>query len=352
MRGMVIKLYPNKVQRSKIQEHIDTCRFVYNKALEIRIEAYKNEQLSIGAYAIMSMLTVMKNTDEYNWINDTDSQSIQYAVLNLDTAYKSFFRRVKLGTAAPGFPRFRSRKRPVQSYQYPQRVKVNDQHSKIYLPKIGWVKCRGYRDDLPGSIKTVTIKLHSDGYITASVLVDYTPVVEPLDNTTYIGLDVGVKKIVTDSTGYMFLPLDIGKDITRMKKLQRTRQRTVDRTMLEQGVTKYQDMIPSNNLVRTHAAITKLFRKITNKRDYYLHTIANHYLGYRVIYVEDLNIKQMLSNTVGTEDNPNYMSRMDKRLHNLVSNQSWGKLFSILEYKLSIRKAGIYSTTRVYISDV
>jgi len=88
MTGMVIKLYPNKVQRSKIQEHVDTCRFVYNRALALRIDAYENNQHSIDAYTIIGMLTVMKNSDEYNWLKDTDSQSIQQAVLNLDTDNK------------------------------------------------------------------------------------------------------------------------------------------------------------------------------------------------------------------------------------------------------------------------
>ena len=44
-----------------------------------------------------------------------------------------------------------------QSFQYPQRVKIED--NKVYLPKVGWVKCKGLRSDINGKIKTVTVSL-------------------------------------------------------------------------------------------------------------------------------------------------------------------------------------------------
>jgi len=33
-----------------------------------------------------------------------------------------------------------------QSFQYPQRVKLNDDKNKIFLPKVGWIKCKGFRE--------------------------------------------------------------------------------------------------------------------------------------------------------------------------------------------------------------
>ena len=104
MRGMVIKLYPNKVQQQRIQEHIDICRFVYNKSLAIRKEAYEQHKSTIGKYTLMGMLKDLKYTEEFSWLNNATAQTIQYAILNLDKAYTNFFRRVKQGTIPPRVP--------------------------------------------------------------------------------------------------------------------------------------------------------------------------------------------------------------------------------------------------------
>ena len=350
MRGMVVKLYPNKVQQQRIQEHIDICRFTYNKSLELRKEAYEQHKSSIGKFKLITMIKELKHTEEFSWMKSAHSQTIQQSILNLDKAYTNFFRRVKQGTAAPGFPKFKSRKNPLQSFQYPQGIQINDRHSKLYLPKIGWVKCRGYRDDHICDIKTVTIRRWSDGTITASILVDYVPKIRASRSKRTIGIDVGTNKLATDSEGTMFPPLDLSHEVRSMKRLQRSLAAIVDSAKDRQNVTTYQDIVPFNNMVRTQAAIAKLFRKITNKRDNYIHHVANHYLSYKLVYVEDLNIKSMMKSTVGTEDNPNYQSRQDKRLHNLVANQAWGKLFTILEYKLLERKSMLVKVPPEYTS--
>ena len=350
MRGMVIKLYPNKVQKQRIQEHIDICRFTYNKSLAIRKEAYEQHKSTIGKFKLITMIKELKHIEEFSWVNNASAQTVQQSILNLDKAYTNFFRRVKQGTVAPGFPRFKSRKNPLQSFQYAQYTKINDCHSKLYLPKIGWVKCGGYRDDFIGDIKTVTIKKWSGGTITATILVDYVPKIRASRSKKTIGIDIGTNKLAIDSEGTMFPPLDLSKEVSSMKRLQRSLAAIVDSAKDRQNVTTYQDIVPFNNMVRTQAAIAKLFRKITNKRDNYIHHVANHYLSYKLVYVEDLNIKQMMKSTVGTEDNPNYQSRQDKRLHNLIANQAWGKFFTILEYKLLRLKSMLVKVPPEYTS--
>jgi len=43
--------------------------------------------------------------------------------------------------------------------------------------------------------------------------------------------------------------------------------------------------------------VAKTYEKITNQRDYFLHKVANKYVAnYGVIYIEDLNIKDMDKN--------------------------------------------------------
>lgn len=350
--GMQIKLYPTKVQLQNIKNHIDTSRFIYNHMLAKRLEAYQVDKTTIGKYDLMQLATSMKHTEEYDWLQDVHSQTLQRSIHNLDTAFKNFYRRVKQGHGPNGFPRFKSRKNPLQSFQYPQGVHPNSAYSKIYLPKIGYVKCRGYRKELNGPIKTVTIKVSNSGRVSASLLIDYTPITQPNTNANYIGLDVGTNKFVTDSTGVMHLPLDLTNQVTRIKHLQKMLANMITHAKTKQGVSKYSELVLSNNVIRVQSAIAKQFEHITNKRDNYVHHIANKYLQYRVVYVEDLNIQDMLKSTVGTEDHPNYQSRQDTRLHNLVARQAWGKFFTVLEYKLARRKSGLVRVPPAYTSQM
>jgi len=202
MTGMRVKLYPTKVQLQQINRHIDTSRFIYNYMLAMKIESYTKDKTSIGKYTLTKLITSMKQSDEYTWLKDAHTQSLQMSIFNLDTAFKNFFRRVKQG-GPPGFPKFKSKKNPIQSYQYAQYVKPNSNYTKMRLPNIGWVKCRGYRKELTGNIKTVTIKVANSGTVTASLLIDHIPVTVPNKNASYIGIDVGTNKFVTDSTGVM-----------------------------------------------------------------------------------------------------------------------------------------------------
>lgn len=86
----------------------------------------------------MQRITSLKDRDNTSWLKKADSQALQCSIDNMDKAYKHFFK-------GGGFPKFKSRHHSKQSYQYPQRVKIEG--SKVYLPKVGWVKCKGLRED-------------------------------------------------------------------------------------------------------------------------------------------------------------------------------------------------------------
>lgn len=353
MRGMIVKLYPNRVQLQKIQHNVDSARFVYNHILGIRKEAYMANKKVPSWPQLSAYLTCLKTTEGYEWLQDAYSQSLQMSLRNLKTSYTNFFRNVKHGRIKPGFPSFKSRKIAKNSYQYPQSVVVNPAHSKIRLPGVGWVKMRGFRDEFSeAAIKTVTITIHKDGRVTASLLMDYTPILPQCTDASYVGIDVGIRKFATDSNNTQHEPLDLSSTIASIKKLQRSIDRQTQAAMTAQEVTSYKHIAPSNNMVRTRTAIAKLYQKLINKRDNYIHHVANTYLGYRIVYVEDLQITDLLASFIGTIDSPNLMSRRDKRLHNLIASQSWGKFYSILEYKLAARGSKLVKVPPAYTSQM
>ena len=90
----------------------------------------------------------------------------------MDNAYKHFFK-------GSGYPKFKSKNRSRKSFQYTQRDKI--ENNKVYLQKVGQVKCKGLRDEISGKIKTVTVSYEAYQYH-AIILFD-NPDIEIKPNT-------------------------------------------------------------------------------------------------------------------------------------------------------------------------
>ena len=107
LRVVKVRLYPNKEQQLLIHQHFGSCRFVYNMLLDAKIKAYEcNDNLSI--YDLKKRLVPMKNAIGGEFLKQIDSTALQNSIINMDKAYKNFFRKIKLGEKK-GFPKFKSK---------------------------------------------------------------------------------------------------------------------------------------------------------------------------------------------------------------------------------------------------
>ena len=187
LKAYKYRMYPNKEQENLFFQHFGACRFVYNWGLENKIRTYESDSKSISRFTLNKMLPDLKS--EHVWLKDVNSQSLQGATLNLENSFTRFFREKK------GFPKFKSRKNPVQSFSVPQGYDVNFETHKIRLPKIGWVKTKLHRR-YEGISKTATVSVTSTGQFYISILVDdgqERPVAQHFDKNTTVGIDVGIK---------------------------------------------------------------------------------------------------------------------------------------------------------------
>ena len=128
------RIYPNKTQESLLQKTFGCVRFIYNYFLDRRIKAYEQNKNTIGYNECSKELTQLKK--EKKWLKEPDKSSLQNALKNLDTAYKNFFNRQKVG-----FPKFKSKKNRYKSY----KTNMTNNNivflgNKIKLPKIGKIK--------------------------------------------------------------------------------------------------------------------------------------------------------------------------------------------------------------------
>ena len=302
LRAYKYRIYPNKEQSILINKTIGCSRFVYNHYLNKRIELYKEENKTMNYYACANDLTSLKK--EYEWLQEVDSISLQQTLKDLDHTYQNFFRRVKKGEKEVGFPRFKSKKNPKQSYRT-QNINSNIEiiDNKIKLPKLGLVKFVNSRS-FEGKIKSCTIRRNSSGKYFASILVEEEIQTLPQNNNT-VGFDLGISD---------FLATSDGEIIKNPKTLYQYEQKLAK---LQRQLAKKQK--GSNRYKKQSIKIARLYERIKNIRTDFLQKLSTQIIKEnQLIISEDLNVKSMVQN------------------HNLakaISDVSWSEFCRMVEYK-------------------
>ena len=88
------RLYPTPAQEKAMQGTLDAARWVYNQALEMRRNAWKEKEESLSLYDTIKLLPGWKRENE--WLKQAHSQVLQNAAVRVDLAFKAFFRQCPL----------------------------------------------------------------------------------------------------------------------------------------------------------------------------------------------------------------------------------------------------------------
>ena len=321
LKACKIRLYPNEYQKHIIATQIGGARYIYNRMLALKNFAYKKFGKNVGKFDLIKHATKLKQRDKTLWLKDIDSQALQQSISNMDLAYKNFFSRVKKGEVS-GFPKFKSKHHSRQSYQYPQRVKLSEDNKKVFLPKVGWIKLKGFRDDFKGKIKTVTVSVEAYQYHASILIDDGIEDVKISHNNQSIGLDVGVKLIVADSNGNKVKPLE------QKRELHKLELRAKQLSNKKKG---------SKNRIKAKEKLAKIHIQIANKRKDFLHKLSTKYSENQTIIVEDLKIKNMSKSAKGTIEKHGKNVKAKSGLNRAITQSSWGMFFDMLDYKLKQR---------------
>lgn len=267
------RLFPTKAQTRAMQKALDACRWVYNKVLEVRHDAWEEREETYSLYDTIKMLPGWKA--EHPFLKDAYSQSLQNVCIRVDLAFKAFFRRVKAGEE-PGYPRFRGRDF-YDSFTYPQdgfRLIEN----RLRLSKIGDVKIVLHRP-IEGRVKTLTIKRSPTGKWFASFSVEVEArALPPLGSI--VGIDVGLTHFATLSTGEVIPnPRFFKQEEKALAKAQRRLSEA------ERGTSERRKL---------RKVVARIHERIASKRLDFAHKLSAHLIEtYQVIAFEKLDIQEM-----------------------------------------------------------
>lgn len=302
-----------KAQRRTAAPHAPLCRFVSARLQQgagIAAGAPRGGRKKLGYAALCKSLTEWKAQPETLWLNETPSQALQQSLKNLERAYKNFFEK------RADFPRFK-KKGHSDSFRYPQGIKLDQGNSRVFLPKLGWLRYRNSRDVL-GEVKNATVS-QSGGKWFISIQTE-REVDQPLPNGEAVGIDMGIARFATLSDGSHIEPLNSFKKHQQwLARYQRAMSRKV----------KF-----SNNWKKAKAQVQRVHTRIANARKDFLHKAScqisqNH----AMIAIEDLQVRNMSKSAKGNSEQHGKMVKQKSGLNRSILDQGWSEFRRQLEYK-------------------
>ena len=283
---------------------------VYNKALAWQNEQYQADNTFKFSYSKIANLLPQWKT-ELAWLKDAPSQTLQQALKNLESSFRNFFAK------RADFPKFK-KKGISDSFRFPQGFKIEQHNNRIFLPKLGWLRYRNSREML-GTPKNITIT-QKCGKWYASIQTEREVEQTEHTATSMVGVDVGITRFATLSTGQVFEAVNSFKQKqTRLARYQRALSRKV----------KF-----SSHWKKQKGKITQLHSTIANIRQDYLHkTTSTISQNHAMIVIEDLQVSNMSKRAKGTIQTKGRNVKAKSGLNRSILDQGWFEFRRQLEYK-------------------
>ena len=269
------QLKPTPAQIASMKSFAGACRFVYNRALTMQSDIWRNGDRYIPYNKMASWLVEWKGQEELSWLSNAPSQILQQSLKDLEKAFNNLFAR------RATFPSPK-KKGKNDAFRYPtQRVKLDEGNERIQLPKLGWVRYRKSRN-ITGVIKNVTVSMKLDKWY-VSLQTESEVETPALLQSSMIGLDTCNIECLTTSEGTDFFSQ------ATLPKMERSLEKSIKRLRRKKNF--------SCNWIKQRHKVNRLLHRISNMRKDHFHKISTALSkNHAIVVIENLEHATSLPN--------------------------------------------------------
>ena len=293
------RFYPTPEQESLLRRTLGCVRWVYNRALAARTEAWYERQEKIDYIKSSALLTQWKKQDALQFLNEVSCVPLQQGLRHLQKAFSNFW------AGRTKYPNFKKKRNGGSAEFTKSAFKWKD--GQLWLAKCSEPLPIRWSRNLPACCEpsTVTVSLDASGRWFASLLVDDHSIKTLPQIDKVVGIDAGITSLVATSDG---------EKIVNPKHFKRLRRK------LRQAQKKLSLRVKgSNNREKARREVARIQAAIADARKDFLHKLTTRLVREnQTIAVEDLAVKNMMKN---------------RKLSAAIADASWGELVRQLDYK-------------------
>ena len=303
-----IRIYPSLEAEVYLRRSCGIARFAWNWALHQWRTKYAAGEKGISAYGLDKEFNALKGS-EFPWTSEVSKWVTQKSIQNVGEAFSRFFKKTSR------YPRFKKKRRSRASfYLNVDSFKISGKYLK--LPKLAKPIKMAQPLRYDGDLRSVVISQDAcgDWFASFSVILPETYVYPHLcESQATVGIDVGIKTLVTLSDGTKIEnPRALRSQERKLRRLQRSLSRK------QRG---------SKRKEKARILLARVHRRVTRIRRDASHQVTSRLVkAFRVIGIEDLNVKGMMRN---------------HKLAKVISDASFGEIRRQLEYKAPLAGSNV-----------
>ena len=316
-KSFKFRMYPTKEQVEILNKCFGSIRFIYNHYLtKIKEESYKSTRTYINDYH-----NNLKH--QYPFLQEVDYLLITKTLFTLEDNYKKYTQ------SNFGYPKYKSKYKKnsytIKPLSNTKSLSLDLTKKEAVIQELGKIKVRGYRNlkNINGQIINATLSKEKNGKYYISFLYKL-PDIPRITPNTIVGLDLGIKKLITQSDSKTY---DNNKYINKYEeKIKREQYKLAKK---QKGSKNYYKNLKKLNI---------LYTKLANARKYYTHKITKEITdNYDIITTETLNTKAMIENK-------------ETHLSKSINDAVFAEIIRQLEYKSKEKGKYFYKVNTYYPS--
>lgn len=269
-----IRVYPTKQTKETLDTFFRITIFIYNKCIEYMVN---NNTAITNVREFLNKISTSLMTNKKKEIFNSFLPTWQYKVVSRAICN---YKRCHLQKITCRLKKYDAN---IQSFHITDAYTETMSKRNLYIPGIGYLKYR-YISNLKGKCIGCTIKkvANSIYYVIINLKVDKSSVKSYPKTGKMVGLDVGLKDLVTTSDGEKY---SVSKayltNLVRAKRIQK----------------RLAKMKPGgSNYLKLRQKLQLLFWKIENQKENYQHAVSlNLIRKYDYIFTEDFITKELMS---------------------------------------------------------